>query len=370
MKKKNMKTMITRILACALLVATLGLSLASCTAGDKVKDTAGKAWDTAVDGAEKIYDAAKDKITMEQTDDLGQISLLSLYTGTETVDEQDVMYQVIKATVLPESATDQFTTWEVYWLDNQTGDEDADVTDYVTVMACTGDQPYTAQPGSNYCKVVCKKPFMESTVGVRVTTVVGGFVAECKVTYEGVPTYLGFHEVLAGGGYRFVDDQPLLNIGTTDFVLALDNPLHGVGGTYGNFEIVSVSYEGTLKIASCVGEGVDPLVMDLPASSVGEKLVINGNDFSDDEDYANLKIGNFVAVTVSNGHLSVHAIKPFYYEKTGDNVGSYFRCWSSVDNPIVFSIVVKDTVSGVSNTLHFRIIDVSSVSLSDSKLTF
>ena len=77
MKKKNMKTMITRILACALLVATLGLFLASCTAGDKVKDTANKAWDTAVDGAKKIYDAAKDKITMEQVSGMAAIRLLS-----------------------------------------------------------------------------------------------------------------------------------------------------------------------------------------------------------------------------------------------------------------------------------------------------
>ena len=138
MKKKNTKAMLTRILACVLLVATLGISLASCSA----KDTAGKAWDTAVDGAEKIYDAAKDKMTTEQTEGIGQISLLSLYTGTETVDEKDLVYQIIKATVLPESATDPSTTWETYWIDNQTGSEDADVTDYVTVMACTAEAPY------------------------------------------------------------------------------------------------------------------------------------------------------------------------------------------------------------------------------------
>ena len=65
-----MKKNITRILACALLVATLGLSLASCAAGDKVKDTAGKVWDTAVDGAEKIYDAAKDKMDGDKTTEL------------------------------------------------------------------------------------------------------------------------------------------------------------------------------------------------------------------------------------------------------------------------------------------------------------
>lgn len=85
MKKHNLKKSITRILACALLVATLGLSLASCTAGDKVKDTAGKAWDTAVDGAKRIYDTAKDKITMEQISGNQVIRLVSATTTSATV---------------------------------------------------------------------------------------------------------------------------------------------------------------------------------------------------------------------------------------------------------------------------------------------
>ena len=368
MKTKNL---VTRILACALLVATLGLSLASCTAGDKVKDTADKAWDTAKDGAGKIYDAAKDKITMEQTDDLGQISLLSLYTGTETVDEQDVMIQVIKATVLPESATDKSTTWEVYWVDNQTGNEDATVTDYVTVLACTENEPYTAQSGSNYCKVTCKQPFAGSTIGVRVTTVVGGFTAECQVRYEGKPQFMNFHLLNEDGSDTYIPGtESLLSGHTYDIKPVLGNALWSVGEIYGQYEIVSVSYEGTLKMVTCAMEGLSPDVSYFPISSTGEKLIINGNDFSDDETYADLKIGNFVAVTVSDGHLSVQVIKPFYVEKTGDNVGSYLRYSASEENPIVFSVKVKDTVSGVSNTLKFRISDVSSVTLSDSNLAF
>ena len=80
-----------KIIAIALCLATLCFSLASCTAGDKIKDTAVDVWGTAVDGANKIYDSAKDKITVEQTDGYGQISLLSLYTGTETEDEKAVV---------------------------------------------------------------------------------------------------------------------------------------------------------------------------------------------------------------------------------------------------------------------------------------
>lgn len=357
MKTKNL---VTRILACALLVATLGLSLASCTIGDKVKDTADKAWDTAKDGAEKIYDAAKDKMTTEQTEGIGQISLLSLYTGTETVDEKDVVYQIIQATVLPDSATDKSTTWEVYWIDNQTGSEDAAVTDYVTVMACIGDQPYTAQPGANYCKVTCKQPFAGSTIGVRVTTVVGGFTAECKVTYEGVPTYLGFHKVLAEGGYEHVTGQQRLEIGATDFALALDNPLHGVGSNYGQFAVTSVQFEGKIRLYYDLG---------------GTKHYVP-NEYVDLSDYAaelsskgdeSLNVSNFITASIGDGTLQVQCKRAVSgYTIAGDSV----MYTVETEAPVVFTVTVKDTVSGVLNTLRFSILDVSSVSLSDSTLTF
>lgn len=356
--KNNLKKSITRILACALLIATLGLSLASCTAGDKVKDTVGKAWDTAVDGAEKIYDAAKDKITMEQTDDLGQISLLSLYTGTETVDEQDVMIQVIKATVLPESATDQSTTWEVYWLDNQTGNEDAAVTDYVTVMPCTGESPYTSQSGSNYCKVTCKQPFAGSTIGVRVTTVVGGFTAECKVSFVGTPSHLGFHKVLENGGYEYVTGQPTLMSGTeTSYKLALDNIFHEIGDGFGTYEIKStVMVNGTIKANRYF------------ASSQGESLV----ETDDNYDISG-HVDDFLAVTLEGDVLSIK-VKKAIGNWSGDLEENGNRFWRfggyAESGEPYFAITIRDTVSGVSNTLHIHIVDVSSVSLSDSNLTF
>lgn len=358
--KNNLKKSITRILACALLIATLGLSLASCTIGDKVKDTADKAWDTAVDGAKKIYDAAKDKITMEQTDDLGQISLLSLYTGTETVDEQDVMYQVIKATVLPESATDKSTTWEVYWIDNQTGNEDAAVTDYVTVMACTGDQPYTAQPGSNYCKVTCKQPFAGSTIGVRVTTVVGGFTAECRVTYAGTPSYLGYHKILEDG-YEHITGKITLDSGSeTSFELALDNAFHNVGADFGTFEIVSTEMvNGVIK--------ADKMFY----NTTGEKL----QETLDHYDISK-HVSDFVTVTLEGDVLKVKVEKAIE-SWIGDSVGSpsggnYFRFNSFAESgKPYFAITVKDTVSGVVNVLYFEIESaVQSVFLSDTALTF
>lgn len=360
MKKKNMKTMITRILACALLVATLGLFLASCTIGDKAKDTAGKVWDTAKDGAEKIYDAAKDKMTTEQTEGIGLISLLSLYTGTETVDEKDVMYQIIQATVLPESATDKSTTWQAYWIDNQTGSEDAAVTDYVTVMPCTGESPYTSQSGSNFCKVTCKQPFAGSTIGVRVTTVIGGFTAECKVTYEGKPVYLGYHKILEDG-YEHITGKITLDSGSeTSFELALDNAFHNVGADFGTFEIVSTEMvNGVIK---------------------ADKMFYNttGEKFQETLDHYDISkhVSDFVTVTLEGDVLKVKVEKAIE-SWIGDSVGSpssgnYFRFNSFAESgKPYFAITVKDTVSGVVNVLYFEIESaVQSVFLSDTALTF
>ena len=359
MKKHNLKKSITRILACVLLVATLGLSLASCTAGDKVKDTAGKAWDTAVDGAQKIYDTAKDKITMEQTDDLGQISLLSLYTGTETVDEQDVMIQVIQATVLPESATDKSTTWEVYWIDNQTGNEDAAVTDYVTVLACTAEKPYNAQSGSNYCKVTCKQPFAGSTIGVRVTTVVGGFTAECSVRYEGKPQFLNFHMVNEDGSDTYISGtESLLSSHTYDIKPVLGNALWSVGESYGQYEIVSVSYEGTVSYTQTSG-GSSSHFSKYDIQTMDQFLKGEGN-------CDKMDISNFVKAEVVDQklHLTIHRIFAGY---SFECAGNQFVL--DGDN-VTFSVEIKDTVSGISNTFMFRISDVSSVALSDNTLTF
>lgn len=359
MKKHNLKKSITRILACALLVATLGLSLASCTAGDKAKDTAGKAWDTAVDGAQKIYDTAKDKITMEQTDDLGQISLLSLYTGTETVDEQDVMIQVIQATVLPESATDKSTTWEVYWIDNQTGNEDAAVTDYVTVLACTAEKPYNAQSGSNYCKVTCKQPFAGSTIGVRVTTVVGGFTAECQVRYEGKPQFMNFHLLNEDGSDTYIAGKETFATGADYKVkMVLGNAFWDVGDNYGTYE-VSLKLVGTIK-ADCI------------QYNTSGSWLYSTNDAYDISAY----VSKFVSVAVEGNVLTVtveSAIESFVGgNKGGPSAGEYwqFAGYNDTGKPVV-EVTVRDTVSGIENTLRFEIrSSVESVALSDNTLVF
>lgn len=350
MRKTN--GMMTRLLACLLLLTTAAVSLASC----KVQDQAEEAWGTIKDGATDLYDGVKDKITVEQTDDLGEISLFSLYTGTETVEEQDVMVQVIRATVLPESVANKSTTWEVYWMDNQTGDEDAAVTDYVTVTACTESAPYMEQEGSNFCKITCKQAFSGSKVGVRVTTVVGGYTATCEVRYEGRPSHLGIHKALDEGGYEHVTGEILLNTGTTySFKLVPDNVFHNVGDNFDHYGVAGLSWEGSFVLREGYwnnnqwGYGVTDVTKD--ASECVEML----NRFCVNS--VACRDGNLV-ITLNNSIRS--------YDKTSSGQRSVY-----ISGDAILCVTVKETNSGVTQTLRVKITpSVSSVALSDDTLTF
>ena len=427
MKKHNLKKSITRILACVLLVATLGLSLASCAAGDKVKDTANKAWDTAVDGAERIYDAAKDKITMEQVSGMAAIKLLSdeetvavpTYAGTLTASDlvdgawsstngkgavyiqtkyrvghiasvtgaimsdywssnagsqpivavdgncsylcvllpagytdaatwasaasdfsitvTPVIEKMLQATVLPEKAADKSVTW---WV--SCAEDDIDVSDYIRLLP--GDD--------NKVTVLALQPFAGHEFVITCRTNVGGYSAECKVTYVGEPSYLDFCEILADGSYRRVDtDAIILDSGSTyQFKLCLDNVFNCVGSSYGQYEVVKCygtgSYVGTVW-ASGVGNTGTEKVMDV--SNFGSLL------FSAKIDGDTLSLYDLVSITDYVYRLAASA--DVRYKSGAENV--------------VLHVDVRDTISGVINTLNFRVkSSVESVSLSESHLYF
>lgn len=428
MKKKNTKAMITRILACVLLVATLGLSLASCAAKDKAKDAAGKVWDTAKDGAEKIYDAAKDKIAMEQVSGMAAIKLLSAeetvttptYAGTLTASDfagnwtntngkgalyvqskecvgtitsvtgatmgdywsaeagekpvvaidgnnsklsvllptgyndvaawaaaaadfsitvTPVMEKTLQATVLPESATDKSVTWSV-----SATEEGVDASEYIRLLTFDG-------AAENKISVLALQPFGGHEFIIKCTTVVGGFTAECKVTYEGVPSYLGFHQVLADGGYRFVNDQPTLITGTTyTFKLAVDNVFHSVGDKFGNYEIVKCYATG-----SYVGE-----VWTSGLGNTGEQKTIDASTLG------SLLFG----AKIEGDTVSLYDLVSVMDYTYPLSAGAGVRYKSGAEN-VVYHVDIRDTVSGVVNTLSFQVkSSVTSVSLSESNLVF
>ena len=549
MKKKNMKTMITRILACALLVATLGLSLASCTIGDKVKDTADKAWDTAVDGAKRIYDTAKDKITMEQISGNQVIRLVSATTASTTVfsdavsadtaryyavdflnstetiygmtnggadyailpvqvcgirsvmgaeiftgnyqDATDigssepakvfiddatgylgvltpshssgpegwlsqahdlvieanidpvlsyarvlkasdfaagnwtntngkgalyvqskecvgtitsvtgatmgdywfaepgekpvvaidgnnsklsvllpagytdvetwaaaatdfsitvtpVMEKTLRATVLPESATDKSVTWSV-----SATEEGVDASEYIRLLTFDG-------AAENKVTVLALKPFAGHEFKIKCTTVVGGFTAECRVSYVGTPSYLGFHKVL-DEGYEHITGKATLETGSeTSYKLVLDNVFHQIGDGSGTYEIQSVAIvNGTIKADKFY-------------------YTVNGEQKigTDDNHDISGKADDFITATLEGDVLTIkvtRAIESWVGDAVGNaSSGNFYRFAGYTDSgKPYFAITVKDTVSGVTNTLRFEIESVvQSVLLSDRTITF
>ena len=444
MKKKNTKAMLTRILACVLLVATLGLSLASCTAGDKVKDTAGKAWDTAVDGAKKIYDSAKDKIAMEQVSGMAAIKLLSAeetvttptYAGTLTASDfaagnwtntngkgalyvqskecvgtitsvtgatmgdywfaepgekpvvaidgnnsklsvllpagytdvatwaatatdfsitvTPVMEKTLQAIVYPESATDKSVTWSV-----SCTDAEVDASDYIRLLTFDG-------AAENKISVLALQPFGGHEFIIKCATVIGGFSAECKVTYVGEPSRINAYYTNADGVETllpgFVAESsaymPTLLVGSTsDIRLAMDNVFHNVGADYGNYKVVSMSMTGIINVRHYTYNMGDVTEGDI------SQLYL-----------ATVDASQFIAATVDGDtlHIKVNATyKNAKFNLTGGYSGSYDQYVSDCGDVPYFVVTVEDQVSGKQGVVRFKIdTSVTAVSLSDNTLTF
>ncbi len=444
MKKHNLKKSITRILACALLIATLGLSLASCTTGDKVKDTANKAWDTAVDGAKKIYDTAKDKIAMEQVSGMAAIRLLSAeetvttptyagtlkasdfaagnwtntngkgalyvqskecvgtitsvtgatmgdywfaepgekpvvaidgnnsklsvllpagYTDVETwaaaaadfsITVTPVMEKTLQATVLPESATDKSVTWSV-----SATEEGVDASEYIRLLTFDG-------AAENKVTVLALKPFEGHEFRIVCTTNIGGFTAECKVTYVGEPSCINAYYTNADGEEillpGFVAEssayKPALPVGSTsDFRLAMDNVFHRVGADYGNYKVVSMSMTGIINVKHYT-------------YSMGD--VTEGD--SSQLYLATVDANQFITASIEGDtlHINVKATyENFMFNLNGGYAGSYDKYVSDCGEAPYFIVTVEDQVSGKHCVVRFNIYSsVASVSLSENALTF
>lgn len=154
----------------------------------------------------------------------------------------------LTATVLPVDAPDKSVDWSVEWDVAPTYGENP-VTDYVTVTP--------QSDGSNVATVTCLQGFGADTITVTVTTRVGGYFAECSLSYAGLPTSL---EITVTGADTTYDEGWGLDLvkvycGTTyNWDLSLDNELHYVGE---NFEpsysysvagVGSFNYNYTQKI--------------------------------------------------------------------------------------------------------------------------
>ena len=149
---------------------------------------------------------------------------------------------------MPVDAPDKSVDWSVEWDVAPTYGENP-VTDYVTVTP--------QSDGSNVATVTCLQGFGTDTITVTVTTRVGGYFANCELSYAGLPTSL---DIAVNGADTARDegwglDMVQVYTGTTyKWDLSLDNELHYVGE---NFEptysysvagVGSFNYNSTIKI--------------------------------------------------------------------------------------------------------------------------
>ena len=260
-----------------------------------------------------------------------------------------VMEKTLQAIVYPESATDKSVTWSV-----SCTDEGVDASDYIRLLTFDG-------AAENKISVLALQPFGGHEFIIKCTTVIGGFTAECKVTYVGNPSYLGFHEVLADGGYRFVNDQPTLVSGSeTRYKLVLDNVFHQIGNDFGTYEIQSVAIvNGTIKADKFY-------------------YTVNGEQKigTDDNHDISGKADDFITATLEGDVLTIkvtRAIESWVGDAVGNaSSGNFYRFAGYTDSgKPYFAVTVKDTVSGATNTLRFEIESVvQSVLLSDRTITF
>lgn len=269
----------------------------------------------------------------------------------------------LTATVMPIDAPDKTVDWSVEWNEAPTYGADP-VTDYVTVAP--------QSDGSNIATVTCLKPFGNDTIIVRVTTRVGGFVAEAEVFYSGTPTNLSidtasldFNED-AGWGLSFAD---VWCGNSYSLDLVLNNEFGQVNENFEpnfNLEVTGVgsfNYTLTKKIGLNGSPQTEQRVCNFTDEPVDASILQNLISVSIDTDLSRLTI---------TPNMSVASY--FVHERADGGRSWYEYQFASFADPgkvPYIQIEVNEANTGLSTTLRVQIkSEVSSVSLDQSSIVF
>lgn len=270
--------------------------------------------------------------------------------------------RTLTATVLPVDAPDKSVDWTIEWCVPVF--EGADISDYLTVTP--------EFDGALSATVTAFQGFEGGTAYVTCTTRVGGFSAQCLITYDGAPESLVF--VLDGTDYS-TSSMLELTVGESyDIELALRNTLGAVGSKYGNYVLKQIDMQGRF---------------------VAEKIeIINGTVTSREEVTIDLGTGKagdltiptteFMTVALNDNILTVNVLKSegsFIYPNTPtQNIRTgtqylykapYYDPQSGVADNCRLSVLVEDTVSGKQSILYIDIQStVDSISLNESTFAF
>lgn len=273
--------------------------------------------------------------------------------------------KTLTATVLPVDAPDKSVDWSVAWAPDASR-ASQQVSQYITVTPNSD--------GSNIAVVRCLKSFEGDHIHVTVTTRVGGFSATCQVEYIGVPQTLAIDTT----GKTVVTDsawgKSMLEVecgSTASLNLNLDNELHAVGASYGNYTF-SVVAHGSIDIdihAHNNSSGEDTYSVSQIELRVGENMTSDGK--------YQLYLENLLIaqVSVENGKLVIKAdtaMSSFAF--MGGNRGGWaqrtFKQYTDGKNPY-FTITVTENTTGLSKSIDVKTkATVTSVNMSAATMSF
>ena len=277
---------------------------------------------------------------------------------------------LFRSTVIPYDAPNKKVDWSAAWAPGSTR-ANQNVSEYLTVTP--------NEDGSPIAFVRCLKSFEGDNIIVTVTTRVGGFHATCQVEYKGIPESLTIDttgKTIRHDSAWGVDMVELTCGDTYPLNLVLDNELHAVGSTYGQYTI-HIESHGSIQ----TDDRNHSNTTHEDTYSVGTATIYDVNDSFEDTGnvYCCFDVGGgfmiLIDLSIENGKLMVDARTPIasYYSIRGDRPGyleRHFREYTDGKIPY-FTVTVTDTVSGLSDTINVKTMPtVTSVRMSPEDLTF
>lgn len=220
--------------------------------------------------------------------------------------EEGYLEQTLTATVYPTSVPEsqKLVDWDIVWSSNTT----EQISDYLTITP--------ESDGSNVCVVRCIKAF-EIPAIITVKTRVGGYIADCVVTYVGKPT-------------KIIPSSADGNISDSIFTIGLNQVYNLNFEAYNELNSVGDNYKNLIVEFNCIGTiELDTYQVNLDS---GEKTwweqpkTVNASDL----------LSELFTVNISGNSISITANKDLnnYYESSSlsGRIRTYFNKVKSLDN--------------------------------------
>ena len=277
--------------------------------------------------------------------------------------------KTLTATVLPIDAPDKSVDWTVAWATDASRSNQP-VAQYITVTPNSD--------GSNVAVVRCLKSFEGDHILVTVTTRVGGFSATCQVEYIGKPQTLTIDTTGKTVKTDTAWNKSMVELQCGSeyyFDLDLDNDLHAVGSSYGNYTF-SVEAFGSIDLNVHThnnSTGTDNYTTETENHLVGDVLESSGYIYTFFQEPGSLL--PVVHVELRDGKLYVKAERAISSLSgiTG-NRGGYaektFKQYTDGKCPYA-TITVTETTTGLTKSINVKTIaTVTNVNMSAATMSF